>query len=260
MRNKSKEMTTLGKQIRLNRIFSHPSGRILSVAVDHLVNYPIGMPAGLRNIQPTLRQIVEGRPDAITMMKGLAKHCWSEYAGRVPLIIQQMATRPDVDEYADVVTVEECVSMGADAIAVAVLVKGRHQMRHTRQLASVVQESESYGLPVITHIYPVDPEQNKIVHTPEEIFYAVRVGMEMGADVIKTPYTGDVNAFRDIVASVPVPVVCAGGPRCETMEEVEAMLRDVAKTGAAGATVGRNVWGFPDIPQAVQRLRRAICG
>ena len=29
----------VGKKIRLNRIFSHPSGRFLSVAVDHFIAY-----------------------------------------------------------------------------------------------------------------------------------------------------------------------------------------------------------------------------
>ena len=80
----------------------------------------------------------------------------------------------------------------------------------------------------------------------------------MGADVIKAPYTGDPQSFGDIVAATPVPVVTAGGPRCESLEEVVAMMRDVVRSGAAGSTVGRNVWGFPNIPETIRQLKAAL--
>ncbi len=97
-----------------------------------------------------------------------------------------------------------------------------------------------------------------MLHDPEHIFYAARVGLEMGTDIIKTPYTGDVASFRDIVASTSTPVVAAGGPRCATLEDAAAMAREIGQTGAAGATMGRNVWEFDDIPAAISRLKQAI--
>ena len=78
----------LAKRIRLNRIFAHPSKRLCSVAVDHFVGYQKGLPEGLVNLPETIRKLVEGKPDAITMVKGTAKSAWEPYAGRVPLIIQ----------------------------------------------------------------------------------------------------------------------------------------------------------------------------
>src|SRR3989304_1414898 len=79
---------SLGKQIRLNRIFSHPTGRLGSVAVDHFAGYSHGLPPGLADLPETLRAIVDGRPDAITMQKGAALSCWPPFAGRLPLIVQ----------------------------------------------------------------------------------------------------------------------------------------------------------------------------
>ncbi|HOH31265.1 MAG TPA: aldolase, partial [Candidatus Hydrogenedentes bacterium] len=75
---------------------------------------------------------------------------------------------------------------------------------------------------------------------------------------IKVPYTGDVASFRDIVGAFSAPVVAAGGPRCATLDDAENMACAIGKTGAAGATVGRNVWEFEDIPQAIRTLKRAI--
>lgn len=253
-------MSSLGKRTRLNRIFSDPSGRILSVAVDHLINYPIGLPKGLRTMGRTLEEVVAGRPHAITMNKGIAMRFMEPHAGKVPFIIQSMALRPEWDEFAFSAHVEEVVALGADAIAVAMFLKGPSEIRFINHLSRVVRESEQYGLPVIPHIYTLSSgdEKTSVTHDPEDIFYAVRMGLEQGADVIKVPFTGDEASFRDIVAVTPVPVVAAGGPRCETLAEAVAMMQAVARTGAAGATVGRNVWEFADIPGAIHELTRAM--
>jgi DhnA family fructose-bisphosphate aldolase class Ia len=47
----------LRKLVRLNRIFSHPSGRLCSVATDHFFGYGEGFPPGLRQIKPTLEAL-----------------------------------------------------------------------------------------------------------------------------------------------------------------------------------------------------------
>ncbi|HNR29642.1 MAG TPA: aldolase [Candidatus Hydrogenedentes bacterium] len=255
-------MSDLGKRIRLNRIFSHPSGRILSVAVDHLINYPTGLPQGLRTMDHTLREIVRGRPSALTMNKGIATRYGGLFAGITPLIVQSMALRPEEPDFADTATVEEVVALGADAIAVSMFVHGPFEIRYLRHLSAVVREAERYGMPVIPHIYPLTSgdERHAVAHDAEAVFYAVRAGLEMGADVIKVPYTGDPASFRDITAVTPVPVVCAGGPRCDTLDEADRMVRAVVAAGAAGATVGRNVWGFADIPAAIARLKAAAQG
>jgi class I fructose-bisphosphate aldolase len=253
-------VSALGKATRLARIFSHPSGRILSVAIDHLINYPEGIPPGLRTLGHSIDQIIAGEPNSITLNKGAAMRFLPRHAGRVPFILQSMALRPDAPRFGSQTSVEEAVALGADAIAVAMFVKGPTEIDYVRHLGEVVRESERFGLPVIPHIYPLSSgdEKTTAVHDPESIFYAVRIALEMGADVIKVPYTGDVASFRDIVSLTPVPVVTAGGPKCATLEEAEQMMRDVARSGAQGSTIGRNIWGFPDIPGAVRRLKAAL--
>ncbi len=99
----------LGKRVRLNRIFSHPSGRICSVAVDHWLGYSEGMPPGLRHIGKTLAAVMQGRPDAITIHKGMAAALWEPYAGQAPLIIQGSAIRPDDIAREQVATPEDAV-------------------------------------------------------------------------------------------------------------------------------------------------------
>ncbi len=254
------EMSALGKKVRLGRIFRDPSGRILAVAADHMVNYPVGVPEGLRRIEETIGLIVEGMPSSITLNKGVAMRCWPPYAGRIPLIVQQMAVIPGRRGHADHAEVEEVVAMGGDAIAVSMFVKDEGEFENMRRLGTTVRDAERFGLPVIPHIYPLVRDNGKVTVStiPEDVAYAVRVGLELGADVVKVPYTGDPASFRDIVSVTPIPVVTAGGPRCETIEAAAAMMRGVALSGAAGSTVGRNVWGFGNIPETIRLFMTAL--
>jgi class I fructose-bisphosphate aldolase len=255
-------VSSLGKQVRLNRIFSDPSGRILSVALDHLINYPSAMPMGLRRLGPSLEKIVEGRPSAVTINKGTAMRLYQTGAGKVPLIIQSTALRPGLEFFAATASPEEVIGLGGDAIAVAMFVKGPAELRYIHHLTSVVGEAERLGLPVIPHVYPLSSGSEKlaVTHTPEDIHYAVRIALESGADVIKVPYTGDAASFGDIVSLTPVPVVTAGGPKCATLDDAVEMVASVVESGAAGSTVGRNVWEFEDIPAAIARLKEAMFG
>ncbi len=253
-------MSDMGKQVRMNRIFRHAEKRILSVAADHMINYRIGMPEPLRDIESTIAGIVAGLPSAITLNKGVAKRCFAAYAGQIPLIIQQMALTPDRPGFVAHASVDEVVALGADAIAVAIFVKHGEDLENMRQLADTVREADRYGLPVVPHIYPLVLRDgaHAVSNDPEDVFYAARVGVEMGADFIKVPYTGNPKTFGEIVAMNPVPIVASGGPRCETVEDAVAMMRAVAQSGAAGATVGRNAWGFGRIPETIQSLKLAL--
>jgi class I fructose-bisphosphate aldolase len=249
----------LAKQIRLNRLFSHPSQRLCSVAVDHFVGYQKGLPEGLVNLPETIRKLVAGRPDAITMLKGTAKSAWEPYAGRVPLIIQSVCFTADDATIENLARPEEVLRLGADAIAVSLGVRGPNEGKFLKILSTMVEEADRIGLPVISHIYPRDFSKGAvIVHDPENIAWAVRCGIECGADVIKVPFTGDAASYRQIVACSPVPVVAAGGPRCDTLQSALEMMAKVVKSGARGATIGRNVWGAPNPTRALAAFRAVI--
>ena len=249
----------LAKRIRINRIFGHPSKRLCSVAVDHLIGYQKGLPQGLRNVPKTLRKLAAGKPDAVTMLKGMAKSAWEPYAGRIPLIIQSMCFTPDDAIIETATRPEEVLRLGADAIAVAIGVRGPNEGKFLKIMTLMVEEADRIGLPVVAHIYPRDFSKGAaIVHDPENILWAVRCGVECGADVVKVPFTGDAKSFREIAATSPVPVVAAGGPRCETLLEALEMMAKVVESGVHGATIGRNIWGAPDPTRALIAFRAVI--
>ena len=250
---------SIGKIVRLNRLFAHPSGHLCSIAVDHFIGYQQGLPSGLRKIQDTLAAIVAAKPDAVTMHKGLATAAWAPYAGHIPLILQSIIARPDDSAFEALALPEDAVRLGADAFAVAIFVRGSTEAAHLRLLADCVRQAAQFEMPVICHTYPRDFSGiPKVSYMPEDIAWAVRCAVEAGADVVKVPYCGDVNAYSQIVADCPVPMVAAGGPQAETLQDALQMIADVMRSGARGATIGRNVWGFSDIRAAVQAFKAVI--
>ena len=250
----------LAKRIRLNRIFSgHASGRLCSVAVDHFIGYQKGLPAGLTNVPETIAKLMKARPDAVTMLKGMAKGVWEPYAGTVPLIIQSIYFTPDDAIIDCIATANEVLRLGADAIAVAIGCRGPNEGKYLKLLTKAVEEADQIGLPVMAHIYPRDfTDGARIVHDHQNIMWAVRCGIECGADVIKVPFTGDAASFREIVATSPVPVVAAGGPRTNTLKDALDMLSKVVESGARGATIGRNIWGMPNPAKALAACKAVI--
>ena len=249
----------LAKRIRINRIFGHPSGRLCSAAVDHWLGYQKGLPQGLVNVPEAVDRLMEGKPDAVTMMKGMAKATWHKHAGRVPLIISSIGFTPDDAIIEIVARPHEALRLGADAIAVAIGVRGPQEGKYLKMLTQQVEEADALGLPVMAHIYPRDYTNGaRIVHDPENIMWALRCGLECGADVVKIPYTGDVASYRDIVATSPVPVVAAGGPKTETLRDALIAASEVIESGARGLTIGRNIWGTGDTTAALNAFKSVI--
>lgn len=247
----------LGKQIRLNRIFAHPSGRLCSVAIDHFTVYNIGLPPGLRHIKDTLAAVMSERPDAVTMHKGMAAALWSSYAGKVPLILQSSGVRPDDSAMEQLGTVEDAVRLGADAMAVVAFVRGNSEAHYLRTMADCVREGARWEMPIICHVYPRDAQQN-IIYTPEDIAWAVRCMVEVGVDVVKVPYSGDPIAHKQIVDDCPLPMVAAGGPKTPTLEAALQLMADACGCGVLGGTIGRNIWGDENIAGALRAYKAVI--
>ena len=86
----------------------------------------------------------------------------------------------------------------------------------------------------------------------------MRIGFETGVDVIKVGYTGDFDSFRETVATCPVPVVIAGGPKTDTLlGALQADRRRPARR-RRGAVVGRNLWGHGDTTKAARAFKLVI--
>lgn len=197
--------------------------------------------------------------NAITMHKGIAEKCFEKYAGKVPLVLKLTTFGVyHFDEDVLVADVEEAVRMGADAVSVGCIIGGDNQDQQIQMLSKISKEATSYGMPLISHIYP---RGNKIVgedqYKWENVAYAARIAAELGVDIVKTNYTGSAESFAKVVEATPTRVAIAGGTRGDRIEDYLQMTKDVLDAGGIGVTYGRVVFQYQN-PTALIKTLHAI--
>lgn len=250
-------MSILGKQIRMNRLLNHPSGKFIGLTVDHAIAR--GVLKGLNTIEQTLAQLVDGCPNAITMHKGIAEKCYRPYAGKVPLIVKCTTFSPyQQDRDTLVCSVDEAIQLGGDALSVGCIVGGEHQPEQISTLARIAQQANLVGMPLVSHIYPRGLPDKNTWYQLENVMYAARLGAELGADIIKTHYTGDTESFARVVECCPARVVAAGGEPGADIHHYFEMTKSVMDAGGAGVTYGRFVFQYKNPSALIKALATVI--
>ncbi|KXS40712.1 MULTISPECIES: 2-amino-3,7-dideoxy-D-threo-hept-6-ulosonate synthase [Methanohalophilus] len=247
-------MPEIGKQIRIERIMDRDSRNMVIIPMDHgITDGPI---EGLINIADSINSVAEGGANAVLMQKGMILHGHRGYGHDVGLILHMSASTslgPDPNDKVLVCTVEEASRMGADAVSVHINVGSETESEQLKILGHIGRQCDYWGIPLIAMMYP---RGRKVTNPrdPQMVAHAARVGAELGADVIKTVYTGDIESFSRVVEGCPVPVVIAGGPKTNTDREFLEMIREAMDAGARGVAIGRNVFQHP----SPTRMTRAI--
>lgn len=195
----------------------------------------------------------------LILHKGLAEKYHENYAGKVPLIVKvngkdNIAKVPPFSPI--VCSVDYAVKLGADAVGYTLYVGSPDESRQMEDFREVQERARDYGLPVIGWMYP----RGQYVPNdtdPTIVAYSARVGLELGADVLKVKYTGSIESFRRVVQMAGrAKIVCAGGLKTDPKTFMQ-QTHDILEAGACGVAVGRNVWqsGDPDrVAQALEQL------
>ena len=238
---------TAGTRARLDRIGTR--GRYLIVPMDHGIT--LGAVKGLADLEGTVGAVARGGADAVLTQKGLAArvHPHKGEAGFIVHCNGSTAIGPDEHDKRRTATVKEAIRAGADAVSFHVNVASEHEREQIEGLAEVTDTASAFGMPVLAMCYVRGHDVDDA--DPELIAHAVRLGEELGADVIKTAYTGDPTSFEPVVRATAKPVVIAGGSRGTDRQTVE-MVRGAMDAGAAGVSMGRSIFQHDD-PEAITR-------
>jgi class I fructose-bisphosphate aldolase len=242
-----------GKTRRLSRILGKDS-KTLIIAMDHGVT--VGPVHGLDNMQETIRRVVGGGADAVLVHKGIAKRIDTLRAGLIVHVSAstKLGSKPNLK--VDVCSVEEAIALGADAVSAHINIGSEEEHLMLEALGSLSRDCDSYGMPLLAMMYPRGPNIKKD-NDFEVVSHAARIGAELGADVVKTLYTGDMSSFRRVVNGCPVPVVVAGGALMNNDLDVLRLAEDSVSAGAAGLSFGRNVFQHKR-PEAISKALTAI--
>ena len=148
-------------------------------------------------------------------------------------------------------SIEEILRLNVTAVGMSIFVGSDYEKESLTNLAELVNQCEDFGIPVMA-VTAVGKELEK--RDARYLSLCCRIAAELGARVVKTYWCKD---FDKVVCGCPVPVVMAGGPKCETELEVMEFVYDGMQNGAIGLNLGRNVWQNPH-PVAIMRALRAI--
>ena len=147
--------------------------------------------------------------------------------------------------------IDDIIRVNASAVGVSVFIGTDYEKQSLDNLAKMVNECERYGIPVMA-VTAVGKELSK--RDARYLALCCRIVAELGAKVVKTYWCEN---FEKVTVGCPVPVVMAGGPKCETELEVFDFVHDGMQRGAIGVNLGRNVWQNPH-PVAMAKSLQAV--
>lgn len=248
----------IGKKIRIERIINRKTGKCVIAPMDHGISG--GPIPGLINMTKTIDAVANGGANAVLMHKGMVKNGHRGYGSDIGLILHLFAsTDASMDPFhkVQVTSVEKAVQLGADAVSVHVNIGSEKEPEMLQSTGRIAEECDKWGLPLLAMMYPRGPKI-KNEHDPEVVKLAARVGAELGADIVKTNYTGDPDSFKEVVDGCPVPVLIAGGPKIETQRQLFEMVSDSISVGGAGVAFGRNIFQAEDPAKITRALVEVV--
>ena len=234
-------MLTIGKAIRMERITNRNTGKTVIVPMDHGVS--AGPIKGLTNLDQAVDTVAEGGANAVIGHIGLPKYGHRHSGKDIGLILHLSASTmlsPKPNKKILVNTVENALRMGADGVSIHVNIGADEEAQMLHDFGKIAVECGYWGMPLIAMMYPRG-EKIKDEKDVEMVKLAARVGAELGADFVKTNYTGDPESFAKVVEGCPAPLLIAGGSKMST-EEMFMAIEGAMQAGAKGLSIGRNAF------------------
>ena len=213
---------------------------MVCIPMDHgITNGPI---AGLEDVHRVIYDYQDAGLTCVLINKGIIKSM--PRPPKIGLIAHLSASTilgPSPNRKMLIGGVEEVIRLGADAVSIHLNIGSKEEPEILQKLGIVSDQCDEWSVPLIAMMYPRG-ENIKDPHDPGIVAHAARIGAEGGADMVKTVYTGDIDSFRNVVKSCPVPIVIAGGPTATSDFEIMQLCYDAMEAGAKGITFGRNIF------------------
>ena len=239
-----------GMKNRISQLIQ-PDGHCFFLPIDH--GYFQGPTTKLEKPGETVKPLLP-YCDALFVTRGALRSC-IDPANSLPIILRvsggTSVVGKDLANEAITTSIQEMIRLNVAAVGISVFIGSEYEHETLLNLASLVNECEEYGIPVMA-VTAVGRELEK--RDARYLGLCCRIAAELGARVVKTYWC---EHFEKVVNGCPVPVVMAGGPRCETEVEVFEFVYDGMQRGAIGVNLGRNVWQN-NYPVAMARALRAI--
>ncbi|EKT60875.1 class I fructose-bisphosphate aldolase [Providencia sneebia] len=234
----------MSKQRRLSKIFAK-DGKSVTLALDGY--FFSTKTAGIDNTINKMPELAANGLDCALITYGMAINNPNAF-NDVSIVLRVDSTvnmyDNSVPDTMQVFDVEDALKLDADGIVCMTFPGAFNEEKTHAMTARLVKEAERWNMPFIVESLPYgyavsSPESNEA----KVIADAARIGVELGADIIKTRFSGTPDDYL-IVEAAQVPVLALGGPKTDTLSYFK-FVEHCMKMGAKGVAVGRNITQDP---------------
>ena len=226
--------------------------------MDH--GLTLGTVKGLENLADMTDKVALGGANAVIKHSGMVGTSHRKLKRDIGLIIHLSGSTnssPHPNKKVIVCSVERALKMGADGVSIHINIGADEEPEMLQDAQRIIESSREWGVPLLAMVYPRGKKIND-ENAPDVVNIAVRARAELGADIVKTNYTGDIDSFKYIVKSVGIPVIIAGGPKTDTIPDLFQLVYDSIQAGAAGVAFGRNVFQAKEPTKIVRAISKIV--
>lgn len=196
----------------------------------------------------------------VVFQEGVAARYYEKDCG-VPLIVKLNGKTSFYSEEPfslQLCTVDKAIELGAKAVGYTIYVGSEREEEMLVEFSRIEDEAHAKELEVIAWMYPRGSKVAGRECERDTVAYGARLGLELNADYVKVPYTGDPESFNWVVRAAGKTGVLAQGGKKTDWENLEEEVAGVMKAGAKGIAIGRNVWQDANPNEVSRKLSRLI--
>ena len=256
-------MSNVGENIRLARLFAGGQNLVV-VAVDHGLYF--GPLPGLIDLPGAVSLL--GGADAILMSPGMPGHCQEVFSVQNgPKLMVRVNWGSNYaaqwkyrhSHSVHMCSVADAVAEGADLVIASLTLQNPDEAEDARNIemfSRYVAEKRALGIPLVGEVYPTGGDDAKPEELQEAVFIGCRIVAELGADLVKTFYTGE--GFAKVTAATPIPVLALGAKKLPSSRDALALAAAAIASGARGVVFGRNVVQSAEPGRLLDALKEVV--
>ncbi len=221
-----------------------------------------------------LQLAIEGGFNAYAAPLGMLECSVDRFAGQIPLILKMNSSNSLLPSYskndqAITASVENALKLGCSAIGFTIYPGSSNSIEMFEEIKDLILEAKSVGIAVVIWSYARGEELPKEMETALDVIsYSAHIAAMLGANIIKVkpPFNSDESGnalildkknnsellnIKDLSERISIVkracfngkrlVVFSGGDT-KTEEELLTQITEIAKGGASGSIVGRNMF------------------
>lgn len=196
----------------------------------------------------------KGKYTGLILQKGIAEKYRNKI--KVPLILKLNGKTSLVKGdpvSTQLATVEEAIKLKASAVGYTIYIGSKHEPKMLKEFEKIQKKAHENKLPVILWSY----YNKKLKYNKKLMAYCARVGLEIGADIVKLRNGNPKNVKWAVEAAGKTKVVMAGGSKTSE-KELLTQIEQSVKAGAIGIAIGRNVWQHKNPLEITKKLKKII--